>query len=129
MEFVYLIIVFAFAITFSNVFNRIVPIIPLPIVQIIVGVLIGVTDIGREIVFEPEIFLVMIIAPLLFREGERNDISATMKNFSVILFLAFIGVLITLVSVGWALHMVIPALPIAACFALGAALDLQMQLL
>lgn len=122
MEFVYLIIVFAFAITFSNVFNRIVPIIPLPIVQIIVGVLIGLTDVGREIVFEPEIFLVMIIAPLLFREGERNDISATMKNFSVILFLAFIGVLITLVSVGWALHMVIPALPIAACFALGAAL-------
>ncbi|EOH98587.1 Na+/H+ antiporter [Enterococcus haemoperoxidus ATCC BAA-382] len=122
MGFVYLIIVFAFAITFSNVFNRIVPIIPLPIVQIIVGVLIGLTDIGREIVFEPEIFLVMIIAPLLFREGERNDISATMKNFSVILFLAFIGVLITLVSVGWALHMVIPALPIAACFALGAAL-------
>ncbi|WP_086444462.1 cation:proton antiporter [Candidatus Enterococcus lemimoniae] len=122
MEFVYLIIVFAFAITFSNVFNRIVPIIPLPIVQIIVGVLIGVTSIGREIVFEPEIFLVMIIAPLLFREGERNDTAATMKNFSVILFLAFIGVLITLVSVGWALHMVIPALPIAACFALGAAL-------
>lgn len=122
MEFVYLIIIFAFAITFSNVFNRIVPIIPLPIVQIIVGVIIGVTSVGREITFEPEIFLVMIIAPLLFREGERNDVSATIKNFSVILFLAFFGVLITLVSVGWALHMVIPALPIAACFALGAAL-------
>lgn len=122
MAVVYLIIVFAFAITFSNVFNRIVPIIPLPIVQIIVGILIGVTAIGREIIFEPEIFLVMIIAPLLFREGERNDISATMKNFSVILFLAFFGVLITLVSVGWALHVIIPALPIAACFALGAAL-------
>ncbi|MFD2305603.1 cation:proton antiporter [Enterococcus termitis] len=122
MEFVYLIIVFAFAITFSNVFNRIVPIIPLPIVQIIVGVLIGVTEIGHEIVFEPEIFLVMIIAPLLFREGERNDIRSTLKNFSVILFLAFFGVLITLISVGWALHMIIPALPLAACFALGAAL-------
>lgn len=122
MEFVYLIIIFAFAITFSNVFNRIVPIIPLPIVQIIVGVIIGVTSVGQEITFEPEIFLVMIIAPLLFREGERNDVSATIKNFSVILFLAFFGVLITLVSVGWALHMVIPALPIAACFALGAAL-------
>ncbi|MBO0469249.1 sodium:proton antiporter [Enterococcus sp. DIV0242_7C1] len=122
MEFVYLIIVFAFAITFSNVFNRIFPIIPLPIVQIIVGVLIGITEIGHEIVFEPEIFLVMIIAPLLFREGERNDISSTLKNFSVILFLAFFGVLITLISVGWALHIILPALPIAACFALGAAL-------
>ncbi|GGC81215.1 cation:proton antiporter [Enterococcus wangshanyuanii] len=122
MEFVYLIIVFAFAITFSNVFNRIFPIVPLPIVQIIVGVLIGITEIGHEIVFEPEIFLVMIIAPLLFREGERNDISSTLKNFSVILFLAFFGVLITLISVGWALHIILPALPIAACFALGAAL-------
>lgn len=122
MEFVYLIIIFALAITFSNVFNRIVPIIPLPIVQIIVGVIIGLTSIGQEITFEPEIFLVMIIAPLLFREGERNDVSATLKNFGVILFLAFFGVLITLVSVGWVLHAVIPALPIAACFALGAAL-------
>lgn len=122
MEFVHLIIVFTLAITFSNVFNRIFPIIPLPIVQIIVGVLIGITEMGQEISFEPEIFLVMIIAPLLFREGERNDTASTMKNFSVILFLAFIGVLITLVTVGWTLHMIIPALPIAACFALGSAL-------
>jgi Na+/H+ antiporter len=122
VEFVHLIIVFTLAITFSNVFNRIFPIIPLPIVQIIVGVLIGITEMGQEISFEPEIFLVMIIAPLLFREGERNDTASTMKNFSVILFLAFIGVLITLVTVGWTLHMIIPALPIAACFALGSAL-------
>jgi Na+/H+ antiporter len=122
VDFVHLIIVFTLAITFSNVFNRIFPIIPLPIVQIIVGVLIGITEMGQEISFEPEIFLVMIIAPLLFREGERNDTASTMKNFSVILFLAFIGVLITLVSVGWTLHMIIPALPIAACFALGSAL-------
>ncbi|MTD38921.1 sodium:proton antiporter [Erwinia sp. CPCC 100877] len=122
MEFVHLIIVFTLAITFSNVFNRIFPIIPLPLVQIIVGILIGITEMGKEIAFEPEIFLVMIIAPLLFREGERNDTASTMKNFTVILFLAFIGVLITLVSVGWTLHMIIPALPVAACFALGSAL-------
>lgn len=46
MEFTFLIIVFALSITFSNIFNRIVPVIPLPIVQIIVGVLIGLTKNG-----------------------------------------------------------------------------------
>ena len=69
MEFTFLIIVFALSITFSNIFNRIVPVIPLPIVQIIVGVLIGLTKMGQEIEFEPEVILEMIIAPLLFREG------------------------------------------------------------
>ncbi len=55
MEFTFLIIVFALSITFSNIFNRIVPVIPLPIVQIIVGVLIGLTKMGQEIEFEPEV--------------------------------------------------------------------------
>lgn len=122
MELIYWIILFAFAITFSNVFNRIVPIIPLPMVQIIFGVLIGFTEMGQKITFEPEVFLVMIIAPLLFREGERTNIRSMLKNFSVILFLAFAGVIITLLTVGWTLHLIIPALPIAACFAFGAAL-------
>ncbi|MGK0551758.1 cation:proton antiporter [Enterococcus faecalis] len=122
MDFIFLIIVFAFAITFSNVFNRVVPIVPLPLVQIFVGALIGLTKIGQEIVFEPEIFLVMIIAPLLFREGELINLKAMMKNFGLILFLAFFGVFITLMSVGWTLHLVFPALPLAACFAFGAAL-------
>ncbi|MBP2099702.1 cation:proton antiporter [Enterococcus rivorum] len=122
MDFIYLIIVFVFAITFSNVFNRIIPIIPLPIVQIIFGVIIGLTSIGKEIVFEPEMFLIMIIAPLLFREGKLANTRSLMRNFDTILFLAFAGVIITLFSVGWVLHLIIPALPIAACFAFGAAL-------
>ena len=122
MEFTFLIIVFALSITFSNIFNRIVPVIPLPIVQIIVGVLIGLTKMVQEIEFEPEVFLVMIIAPLLFREGELINLKAMMKNFGMILFLAFFGVLITLVGVGWTLHMILPTLPLAACFAFGAAL-------
>ena len=122
MDLIYWIILFTFAITFSNVFNRIVPIIPLPMVQIIFGILIGSTGLGQKITFEPEIFLVMIIAPLLFREGEKTNIRSMLKNFSVILFLAFAGVIITLLTVGWTLHLIIPVLPLAACFAFGAAL-------
>lgn len=99
MHLVYLIIIFALTITFSNIFNRIVPIIPLPIIQIIMGIFIGLTSLGQQIIFEPEMFLILIIAPLLFREGEQLDTSSTMKHFDIILFLAFAGVIITLLGV------------------------------
>ena len=56
--------------------------------QIIVGVLIGLTKMGQEIEFEPEVFLVMIIAPLLFREG-ANQSESNDENFGI-LFLAFL---------------------------------------
>ncbi|WP_423253353.1 cation:proton antiporter [Melissococcus plutonius] len=122
MEFIYLIVIFAFAITFSNIVNRLVPILPSPVIQIILGVIIGLTKMGQDITFNPEIFLIMIIAPLLFREGELANIKIIMKDFVVILFLAFLGVLITLICVGWTLHLILPAIPIAVCFAFGSAL-------
>ncbi len=41
---------------------------------------------GQEIAFEPEMFLVMIIGPLLFREGERADVPEILKNSKIVLF-------------------------------------------
>lgn len=46
--------------------------IPAPLIQIFLGVVLGLTEWGQSIDFEPELFLVMIIAPLLFREGEKQ---------------------------------------------------------
>ena len=68
MNSTFLIIVFALFIPSQTYSTDCSPVI-LPLVQIIVGVLIGLTKMGQEIEFEPEVFLVMIIAPLLFREG------------------------------------------------------------
>lgn len=122
MELIYTVIIFAFAIMFSNIVNRILPIIPLPVIQIILGVAIGMTELGKTIIFEPEIFLVMIIVPLLFREGVKADIASIVKNFDIILFLSFGVVLLTLLGVGLSVHSIMPTIPLAACFALGAAL-------
>ncbi|MGX7352423.1 Na+/H+ antiporter [Enterococcus canis] len=122
MSIVLLLILFTLAITLSNVFNRLMPAIPLPLIQILLGVLMGLTSIGAQITFEPEIFLVMIIAPLLFREGEKADVRSILKHFSVILFLAFIGVFLTLFAVGSVLRWLLPGLPLAAYYAFGAAL-------
>ncbi|MCB5953221.1 sodium:proton antiporter [Enterococcus sp. BWT-B8] len=122
MEFVTLIIMFAFAVTFSNIISRVLPIIPTPFIQIFVGILIGLTEQGRSITFEPELFLIMIIAPLLFREGEKMNVRTFLKNSGPILFLAFGGVVLTLLAVGGVFYILLPTIPLAACFALGAAL-------
>ncbi|ONN42958.1 cation:proton antiporter [Enterococcus mundtii] len=122
MEFAELVIVFAVTITLSNIASRILPMIPAPLIQIFLGVVLGLTEWGESINFEPELFLVMIIAPLLFREGEKADIASILKNFDTILFLAFGGVILTLIGVGATLSFLLPSVPLAACFAFGAAL-------
>jgi CPA1 family monovalent cation:H+ antiporter len=122
MEIVEIILIVAVIITISNVLSKILPNIPIFVLQIILGVLLGFTQVGRSIHFEPDLFLLLIIAPLLFREGENADIRAILKNIKVILSLSFGLVILTLVGVGWLLHLLLPGVPIAACFALGAAL-------
>jgi NhaP-type Na+/H+ and K+/H+ antiporters len=122
MEFIELVIIITITITFSNILSKVLPTIPIFFAQIFLGILLGMTKYSHEITFEPEMFLVMIIAPLLFREGEEADTSAIAKNFSTILFLAFGGVVLTLVAVGFTLHTLFPAIPLAACLAFGAAL-------
>ena len=72
MEFAELVIVFAVTITLSNIASRILPMIPAPLIQIFLGVVLGLTEWGQSIDFEPELFLVMIIAPLLFREEKKQ---------------------------------------------------------
>ena len=96
MEFAELVIVFAVTITLSNIASRILPMIPAPLIQIFPWSGIRSDRGGQSVDFEPELFLVMIIAPLLFREGEKADISSILKNFGTILFLAFGGVILTL---------------------------------
>lgn len=116
MEFAELVIVFAVTITLSNIASRILPMIPAPLIQIFLGIILGLTEWGQSINFEPELFLVMIIAPLLFREGEKADVSSILKNFDTILFLAFGGVILTLVGVGFTLSFLLPSVPLGCLF-------------
>ncbi|MGC3599103.1 hypothetical protein, partial [Enterococcus faecium] len=67
MDFAELVIVFAVTITLSIISSLILPMIPAPLIQIFLGVVLGLTEWVHSIDFEPVLFLVMIIAPLLFR--------------------------------------------------------------
>jgi CPA1 family monovalent cation:H+ antiporter len=110
------------AMILSNIINRFFPRIPLPLIQLIFGLFLGYFDSKHVLRLNSEVFLAIVIAPLLFREGEESDIPSILKHWQTVLFLAFILVFITVFSVGYSIHQMIPSLSLAACFAIGAAL-------
>lgn len=107
----------------SAVFDQIFTRISLPLVQIAIGAVLAFIVGGPlQMTLDPELFLVLFIAPLLFDESRRVDKKSLMGNLSDILSLAIGLVLVSMLAVGFVLHWLEPSIPLAAAFALGAAL-------
>ncbi len=111
------------AVLFSSVAYQLVPRIPTPLVQILMGILITiVAQDNITIGLRPDIFLIVFIAPLLFHEAQRADKTLLWVNRrSLISYAIGLVVLITF-TVGFTVHALIPSVPLAAALALGAAL-------
>ncbi|GHU53220.1 sodium:proton antiporter [Clostridia bacterium] len=122
MEVVNVVIAILFAIVLSNVLNNLFPKLPLTLIQIGFGCLLAMTSLETTLELEPELFMVMIITPLLYHEAEVTDLSSLWQVKRPIFLMAFLLVFITVFAIGFSVHMLIPAIPIAACFALGAIL-------
>lgn len=107
----------------SAVLDQLLPRVSLPLIQIACGIAVAVFAGERiSITLNPEIFLVLFIAPLLFNEAREADKTALWKNRGTMLSYA-IGLVVAIVlGVGFAVNALIPAIPLAAAFALGAAL-------
>lgn len=107
----------------SSILDQVIPRISLPLIQIALGVVVGMLASERiTITLNPELFLVLFIAPLLFHEAREADNLSLWKNRESMLSYAIgLVVAITLV-VGFAVNQLIPSIPLAAAFALGAAL-------
>lgn len=110
------------AIFISNLLNRFVPFVSVPLIQIGLGVLIAIMPITFDLQLNPELFLVMFIAPLLFNDGRQTDKAALWGMRMPILVLALGLVFATVVVIGYFVHWMIPTIPLAAAFALAAAL-------
>ena len=97
--------------------------ISIPVLQVILGLLVALVLPGiQEVRIDSELFLVLFIAPLLYNETREADPTALWNNRGSILSLA-IGLVIAIVlSVGYALHLMVPSIPLAAAFAFAAAL-------
>ena len=71
MEKFLIILIMLAVIGLSNVMNHIAPFIPVPLIQIALGVLIAIVPGGVNIPLEPELFFVLFIAPILFNDGKN----------------------------------------------------------
>jgi CPA1 family monovalent cation:H+ antiporter len=110
------------AIVVSNTWSQIFPRLPLPLLQIAVGCVLALVFPHHSIALDPELFMVLIIAPLLFHESDEANLISLWRVRKPIILLAFVLVFLTVGAVGVSFHAMLPVVPLAACFALGAIL-------
>lgn len=97
--------------------------IPLPIIQIALGVLLAWPIDGLHVEMEPALFLLIFVPPLLFIEGVQLPKREFRELAPPIFGLAFGLVFFTVVVFGYALHWLLPTVPLPVAFALAAVLS------
>ena len=122
MELLIYLILFLFVLIISTTTNKLLPFLPLPLVQILLGIGIGLFIPNTDFHLNTELFLAMVIGPLLFREAEEADITSILKHWRIVVFLIFPVIFISTLSLGGMAHFLWLTLPLAACLAVGAAL-------
>lgn len=122
MEILVYTIVFSLILIVSNATNKLIPTLPLPLIQILLGIGIGFLLPNSEYHLDTELFLALVIGPLLFREAEEADITSILKHWRIIAFLIFPVIFISTLSLDWLAHLLWLGIPLAACMAVGAAL-------
>ena len=106
----------------SSVIDKFVNV-SIPVIQVVIGLLVAlVLPSVQEVHLESGLFMLLFIAPLLFNETRETNIRALLLNLNSILSLAIALVVVSVLSVGYALHLMVPSIPLAAAFALASAL-------
>lgn len=72
MEILVYAIVFSLVLIVSNATNKLIPTLPLPLIQIFLGIGLGFLLPNSEYHLDTELFLALVIGPLLFREARRS---------------------------------------------------------
>ena len=118
-----LILMLLLAVLLSSILDQVVPRISSPLIQIALGIGIAMLAISPiEVNIDPELFLVLFIAPLLFSDALEADKRNLWENKTTIVSFAIGLVIVITLCVGFVLHWLVPSIPLAAAFALGAAL-------
>ncbi|EJA2552075.1 Na+/H+ antiporter [Serratia marcescens] len=124
MEIFFTILILILVVSLSGVVTRMLPFqVPLPLMQIAIGALLAWPHFGLHVDFDPELFLVLFIPPLLFADGWKTPTREFLHHGREILGLALMLVLITVVGVGYLIYAMVPGIPLVAAFALAAVLS------
>lgn len=124
MEIFFTILIMTLVVSLSGVITKILPFqIPLPLMQIAIGALLAWPQFGLHVEFDPELFLLLFIPPLLFADGWKTPVNEFLSQGREIIGLALVLVLVTVVGVGFLIYFMVPGIPLVPAFALAAVLS------
>ncbi|KVN36182.1 sodium:proton antiporter [Burkholderia pyrrocinia] len=124
MEIVFTVLILLLTVALSGAITRVLPLrLPLPLMQIAFGAILAWPAFNLHVAFDPEIFMLLFIPPLLFADGWRIPKRELYLQRRAILMLAFGLVFMTVLAVGYFAHWLIPELPLPIAFALAAVLS------
>lgn len=122
MEIFETLLIFVALVIVSSFVHTFIPKVPLAFIQIFLGMILYLTSIPVEFNFDSELFMVTLIAPLLFVEGVNVSRVHLRKYIKPVMMMALGLVITTVIGVGLFIHWIWPELPIGAAFAIAAIL-------
>ena len=122
MDLLFYLLIFLLVLIVSSTTNKLFPFMPMPLIQILLGIVVGLFLPNNQYHLDTELFLALVIGPLLFREAQESDITSILKHWRIVLYLIFPVIFISTLSIGGLIHVLWVSLPLAACVAVGAAL-------
>src|ERR1700722_8062385 len=123
MDSIIISLVMLLAVIASSWVARIVPLLlPLPLIQIGLGALIGLTATYR-VTLASDVFFLLFLPPLLFVDAWRSPRDALLQEGLPVFQLAVGLVVFSAVGVGFAIHWTVASVSLAVAFALAAVLS------
>ncbi|AVK99399.1 cation:proton antiporter [Pediococcus inopinatus] len=121
MEVVILVLVLVIAVLISNVIASKITQIPLAFIEIAVGLLMAFfVPYYRHYTMNPELFMLAVLAPLMFYEGLNTNMRVLRRSMSTTFSLAVGLALVTVSIVGVVTHLALSELALPLAFALAA---------
>ena len=108
------------AVVIANVCHLFFPRFPLAIYQILIGVMLALWPRLATLKLEPEMFMLLIIAPLMFNDGQSADYRALVKDRRLILSMTIYLALFTVLVAGLGLHLTLATFSLPLAFMLAA---------
>lgn len=123
MELFEMILLLLVAVVGSSILEKFLPRVSLPLVQVLLGAALALfVTTPLEWGIDPELLLILFIAPLHFNESRHVDSSALWRNRWGIVSLSVGLVFAIAIAMGFTLHALLPAIPLAGALALGSAM-------
>ena len=122
MEIFETLLIFVALVIVSSFVHTFISKVPFAFIQIVLGMILYLTPIPVEFNFDSELFMVTLIAPLLFVEGVNVSRVHLRKYIKPVMMMALGLVITTVIGVGLFIHWIWSELPIGAAFAVAAIL-------